>query len=155
MQKGKSDMKIKGGLLKVKKRIIKLGSIILLIVTIGSSIFVYKYTKTKEECINLVKKQTSEINPNINFDKAYSKYLTDLDYTYYKDSQGNEIVSAAGNRYFPDKDKVCKIEIQYLVDRKTNELHFYKGFIDGAKINEAQMLILKIKAYDTYDSETI
>ena len=148
-------MKIKGGLLKGKKRIIKLGSIILLIVTIGSSIFVYKYTKTKEECINLVKKQTSEINPNINFDKAYSKYLTDLDYTYYKDSQGNEIVSAVGNRYFPDKDKVCKIEIQYLVDRKTNELHFYKGFIDGAKMNEAQMLILKIKAYDTYDSETI
>ena len=148
-------MKIKGGLLKVKKRTIKLGSIILLIITIGTSIFVYKYTKTKEECINLVKKQTSEINPNINFDKAYSKYLTDLDYTYYKDSQGNEIVSAAGNRYFPDKDKVCKIEIQYLIDRKTNELHFYKGFIDGAKINEAQMLILKIKAYDTYDSETI
>ena len=148
-------MKIKGGLLKDKKRIIKLGSIILLIVTIGSSVFVYKYTKTKEECINLVKKQTSEINPNINFDKAYSKYLTDLDYTYYKDSQGNEIVSAVGNRYFPDKDKVCKIEIQYLVDRKTNELHFYKGFIDGAKMNEAQMLILKIKAYDTYDSETI
>lgn len=148
-------MKIKGGLLKVKKRIIKLGSIILLIVTIGSSVFVYKYTKTKEECINLVKKQTSEINPNINFDKAYSKYLTDLDYTYYKDSQGNEIVSAVGNRYFPDKDKVCKIEIQYLVDRKTSELHFYKGFIDGAKMNEAQMLILKIKAYDTYDSKTI
>ena len=148
-------MKIKGGLLKVKKRTIKLASIILLIITIGTSIFVYKYTKTKEECINLVKKQTSEINPNINFDKAYSKYLTDLDYTYYKDSQGNEIVSAAGNRYFPDKDKVCKIEIQYLVDRKTNELHFYKGFIDGAKMNEVQMLILKIKAYDTYDSETI
>ena len=148
-------MKLKSGLLKVKKGTIKLGSIILLIVTIGTSIFVYKYTKTKEECINLVKKQTSEINPNINFDKVYSKYLTDLDYTYYKDSQGNEIVSAVGNRYFPDKDKVCKIEIQYLVDRKTNELHFYKGFIDGAKINEAQMLILKIKAYDTYDSETI
>ena len=148
-------MKIKGGLLKVKKRTIKLGSIILLIITIGTSIFVYKYTKTKEECINLVKKQTSEINPNINFDKAYSKYLTDLDYTYYKDSQGNEIVSAAGNRYFPDKDKVCKIEIQYLVDRKTNELHFYKGFIDGAKMNETQMLILKIKAYDTHDSKTI
>ena len=141
--------------MKIKKEIIKIGSIILLIVTIGSSIFVYKYTKTKEECINLVKKQTSEINPNINFDKAYSKYLTDLDYTYYKDSQGNEIVSAVGNRYFPDKDKVCKIEIQYLVDRKTNELHFYKGFIDGAKMNEVQMLILKIKAYDTYDSKTI
>ena len=141
--------------MKIKKKIVKLGSIILLIVTIGSSIFVYKYTKTKEECINLVKKQTSEINPNINFDKAYSKYLTDLDYTYYKDSQGNEIVSAVGNRYFPDKDKVCKIEIQYLVDRKTNELHFYKGFIDGAKMNEVQMLILKIKAYDTYDSKTI
>ena len=148
-------MKLKGSLLEVKKRIIKLGSIILLIVTIGSSIFVYKYAKTKEECINLVKKQTSEINPNISFDKAYSKYLTELDYTYYKDSQGNEIVSAAGSRYFPDKDKVCKIEIQYLVDRKTNELHFYKGFIDGAKMNEAQMLILKIKAYDTYDSKTI
>ena len=148
-------MKLKSGLLKVKKGTRKRGSIILLIVTIGTSIFVYKYTKTKEECINLVKKQTSEINPNINFDKAYSKYLTDLDYTYYKDSQGNEIVSAVGNRYFPDKDKVCKIEIQYLVDRKTNELHFYKGFIDGAKMNEAQMLILKIKAYDTYDSETI
>ena len=141
--------------MKIKKKMIKLGSIILLIITIGSSIFVYKYTKTKEECINLVKKQTSEINPDINFDKAYSKYLTDLDYTYYKDSQGNEIVSAVGNRYFPDKDKVCKIEIQYIIDRKTNELHFYKGFIDGAKINEAQMLILKIKAYDTYDSETI
>ena len=141
--------------MKIKKKMVKLGSIILLIITIGSSIFVYKYTKTKEECINLVKKQTSEINPNINFDKAYSKYLTDLDYTYYKDSQGNEIVSAVGNRYFPDKDKVCKIEIQYLIDRKTNELHFYKGFIDGAKMNEVQMLILKIKAYDTYDSKTI
>ena len=141
--------------MKIKKKMVKLGSIILLIITIGSSIFVYKYTKTKEECINLVKKQTSEINPNINFDKAYSKYLTDLDYTYYKDSQGNEIVSAVGNRYFPDKDKVCKIEIQYLVDRKTNELHFYKGFIDGAKMNEVQMLVLKIKAYDTYDSKTI
>ena len=141
--------------MKIKKKMVKLGSIILLIITIGSSIFVYKYTKTKEECINLVKKQTSEINPNINFDKAYSKYLTDLDYTYYKDSQGNEIVSAVGNRYFPDKDKVCKIEIQYLIDRKTNELHFYKGFIDGAKMNEVQMLVLKIKAYDTYDSKTI
>ena len=141
--------------MKIKKKLIKIGSIILLIVTIGSSIFVYKYTKTKEECINLVKKQTSEINPNINFDKAYSKYLTDLDYAYYKDSQGNEIVSAVGNRYFPDKDKVCKIEIQYLVDRKTNGLHFYKGFIDEAKMNEVQMLILKIKAYDTYDSKTI
>ena len=141
--------------MKIKKKMIKLGSIILLIITIGSSIFIYKYTKTKEECINLVKKQTSEINPNINFDKAYSKYLTDLDYTYYKDSQGNEIVSAVGNRYFPDKDKVCKIEIQYIIDRKTNELHFYKGFIDGAKMNEVQMLILKIKAYDTYDSKTI
>ena len=141
--------------MKIKKKMVKLGSIILLIITIGSSIFVYKYTKTKEECINLVKKQTSEINPNINFDKAYSKYLTDLDYTYYKDSQGNKIVSAVGNRYFPDKDKVCKIEIQYLVDRKTNELHFYKGFIDGAKMNEVQMLVLKIKAYDTYDSKTI
>lgn len=141
--------------MKIKKKMVKLGSIILLIITIGSSIFVYKYTKTKEECINLVKKQTSEINPSINFDKAYSKYLTGLDYTYYKDSQGNEIVSAVGNRYFPDKDKVCKIEIQYLIDRKTNELHFYKGFIDGAKMNEVQMLILKIKAYDTYDSKTI
>ena len=141
--------------MKIKKKMIKLGSIILLIITIGSSIFVYKYTKTKEECINLVKKQTSEINPDINFDKAYSKYLTDLDYTYYKDSQGNEIVSAVGNRYFPDKDKVCKIKIQYIIDRKTNELHFYKGFIDGAKMNEVQMLILKIKAYDTYDSKTI
>ena len=141
--------------LKIKKKLIKIGSMILLIITIGSSIFIYRYTKTKEECINLVKKQTSEINPNINFDKAYSKYLTDLDYTYYKDSQGNEIVSAVGDRYFPDKDKVCKIEIQYLVDRKTNELHFYKGFIDGAKMNEVQMLILKIKAYDTYDSKTI
>ena len=141
--------------MKIKKKMIKLGSIILLIITIGSSIFVYKYTKTKEDCINLVKKQTSEINPDINFDKAYSKYLTDLDYTYYKDSQGNEIVSAVGNRYFPDKDKVCKIEIQYIIDRKTNELHFYKGFIDGAKMNEVQMLILKIKAYDTYDSKTI
>ena len=141
--------------LKIKKKLIKVGSIILLIITIGSSIFVYKYTKTKEECINLVKKQTSEINPNINFDKAYSKYLTDLDYTYYKDSQGNEIVGAVGNRYFPDKDKVCKIEIQYIIDRKTNELHFYKGFIDGAKMNEVQMLVLKIKAYDTYDSKTI
>ena len=148
-------MKLKSGLLKVKKEVIKIGSIVLLIVTIGSSIFVYKYAKTKEECINLVKKQTSEINPNINFDKAYSKYLTNLDYTYYKDSQSNEIVSAVGNRYFPDKDKVCKIEIQYIVDRKTNELHFYKGFIDGAKMNEVQMLILKIKAYDTYDSKTI
>ena len=141
--------------MKFKKKLIKVGSIILLIVTIGSSIFVYKYTKTKEECINLVKKQTSEINPDINFYKAYSKYLTDLYYAYYKDSQGNEIVSAVGDRYFPDKDKVCKIEIQYLVDRKTNELHFYKGFIDGAKMNEVQMLILKIKAYDTYDSKTI
>ena len=53
-------MKLKSGLLKVKKRTIKLGSIILLIITIGSSIFAYKYTKMKEECINLVKKQTSE-----------------------------------------------------------------------------------------------
>ena len=136
-------MKLKSGLLKVKKRTIKLGSIILLIVTIGTSIFVYKYTKTKEECINLVKKQTSEINPNINFDKAYSKYLTDLDYTYYKDSQGNEIVSAVGNRYFPDKDKVCKIEIQYLVDRKTNELHFYKGSTDCVKAYVIDLLNIK------------
>ena len=148
-------MKLKGGLLKVEKRIIKLGSIILLIVTIGSSIFVYKYTKAKEESINLVKKQTSEINPDTNFDKAWSKYLTNLDYTYYKDSQGNEIVSAVGNRYFSDKDKICKIEIQYLVDRKTNTLHFHKGFVDGAKMNEVQMLILKIKAFDSYDAETI
>ena len=141
--------------MKVKKTLIKLGSIILLVVTIGASIFVINYNKNKEECINLVKQRTSNINPNINFDQAYSKYLIDTNYTYYKTQEGKQIVSVTGERYFSDKDKIQKIEIQYLVDSKTGELHFYKAFIDGAKMNEVEALILKVKAFSTYDSTNI
>ena len=85
--------------MKVKKTLIKLGSIILLVVTIGASIFVINYNKNKEECINLVKQQTSNINPNINFDQAYSKYLIDTNYTYYKTQEGKQIVSVT-SKYF-------------------------------------------------------
>lgn len=76
--------------MKIKKKLIKLGSLLLLIVTIGSSIYIFNYKKHKEEAINLVKSQTSNINDKTNFDEAYSRYFQNLSYTYYKNHEGIE-----------------------------------------------------------------
>ena len=61
--------------MKIKKKLIKLGSLLLLVVTIGSSIYIFNYKNHKEEAINLVKSQTSNINDKTNFDEAYSRYF--------------------------------------------------------------------------------
>lgn len=139
----------------INKKLIKVGSLILLIATIGSSIFVYNYSKDKNYAIDLVKNQTSEINPNINFDKAYNKYLTNLCYTYYKDSNKNQFVCVSGKLYQKERNKISDMKLTYLINKNSNSLKFYSLTIDDAAYSEIESLVIKIKAYGSYDSKNV
>ena len=141
--------------MKIKKKLIKLGSLLLLVVTIGSSIYIFNYKNHKEEAINLVKSQTSNINDKTNFDEAYSRYFQNLSYIYYKNHEGIEVVSVTGKRYFKDRDKICDVEINYFVNRDNGSLQFNSAYIDDSKINEIEVLKMKIIAFSTVDSTNL
>ena len=141
--------------MKIKKKLVKVGAILLLIVTIGSSIYIFNYKNHKEEAINLVKSQTSNINDKTNFDEAYSRYFQNLGYTYYKNNEGIEVVSVTGKRYFKDRDKICDVEINYFINRDNGSLQFNSAYIDGSKIDEVEVLKMKIIAFSTADSTSL
>ena len=141
--------------MKLKKKLIKIGGVILLVVTIGASIFVYNYKKNESYAIDLVKNQTSEIAPDVTFHQAYDKYLTNLSYTYYKDSNKNQFVCVSGRLYLKDREKISDLKLTYLINENDGSLKFYDMSIDGAKYNELEALILKVKVYDSYDGNNV
>ena len=141
--------------MKGKKFLIKIGAVLLLVVTIGSSIYIFNYKNHKEEAINLVKSQTSNINDKTNFDEAYSRYFQNLSYTYYKNHEGIEVVSVTGKRYFKNRDKICDVEINYFINRDNGSLQFNSAYIDGSKIDEVEVLKMKIIAFSTVDSTSL
>ena len=141
--------------MKLKKKLIKIGGVILLIVTIGTSICVYNYKKNESYAIDLVKNQTSEIAPDVTFHQAYNKYLTNLSYTYYKDSNKNQFVCVSGRLYLKDREKISDLILTYLINESDGSLKFYDMQVDGAKYSELEALILRIKCFDSYDKTNV
>ena len=101
--------------MKIKKKLIKLGSLLLLVVTIGSSIYIFNY----------------------------------------KNHEGIEVVSVTGKRYFKNRDKICDVEINYFINRENGSLQFNSAYIDDSKINEIEVLKMKIIAFSTVDSTSL
>ena len=106
--------------------------------------------KRNEEYINIIKSATSKVNESITYEKAFNKYLIDNSWITYTDSEGNQLVSVLGKRYLPDKNRIAKIELVYLVDKNDKSFKFYKGYIDKSEMNAVEALIFTIKAVDSY-----
>ena len=106
--------------------------------------------KRNEEYISIVKNGKSKVNESITYEKAFNKYLLNNSWITYTDSEGNQLVSVSGKRYLPEKNRIAKIELVYLVDKNDKSFKFYKGYIDKSEMNAVEALIFTIKAVDSY-----
>ena len=66
-----------------------------------------------------------------------------------------EVVSVTGKRYFKNRDKICDVEINYFINRDNGSLQFNSAYIDGSKIDEVEVLKMKIIAFSTVDSTSL
>ena len=123
----------------------------LIIATAVGTVTNFVIHKRNEEYINIIKSATSKVNESITYEKAFNKYLINNSWITYTDSEGNQLVSVSGKRYLPDKNRIAKIELVYLVDKNDKSFKFYKGYIDKLEMNAVEALIFTIKAVDTYD----
>ena len=137
---------------KVKKFLIKIGAVLLLVVTIGGVIVSIKEKKESESAIHIVQDGTSKINEDSNYKEAFEKYFTNLSWFTYKNSQGIRIVGFTAQRYINDRDTMGDYEISYIVDENTNTFKFYKGTCNGIELNQIDMLKITISAFDQADS---
>lgn len=138
--------------MKGKKFLIKIGMVLLLVVTIGGSIVLIKEKKENENAINIVQSGTSKINEDSNYKEAFEKYFLNVSWFTYKDSEGIRIVGFTGKRYMHDRDTMGDYEISYIVDENTNTFKFYKGTCNGVQLNQIDMLKITISAFDQADS---
>lgn len=122
----------------------------LIIATSVGTVTNFVIHKRNEEYISIVKNGTSKVNESITYEKAFNKYLIDNSWITYTDSEGNQLVSVSGKRYLPDKNRIAKIELVYLVDKNDKSFKFYKGYIDKSEMNAVEALIFTIKAVDSY-----
>ena len=122
----------------------------LIIATAVGTVTNFVIHKRNEEYINIIKSATSKVNESVTYEKAFNKYLIDNSWITYTDSEGNQLVSISGKRYLPDKNRIAKIELLYLVDKKDKSFKFYKGYIDKSEMNAVEALIFTIKAVDSY-----
>lgn len=139
--------------MKISKKIRKYIGLGLIVLTLVTSIVGYKKHEAKVNAINSVKNIKSNINKDITLDKAYSKYIQKLNYTYYKDSEGNQFVEINGKVLLKDKNRVADIRVTYLVDG--DNIKFYSMYLDKMKMTEIDYLILKVKAFGSYDSTNL
>lgn len=139
--------------MKISKKIRKYIGLGLIVLTLVTSIVGYKKHEAKVNAINSVKNIKSNINKDITLDKAYSKYIQKLNYTYYKDSEGNQFVEINGKVLLKDKNRVADIRVTYLVDGDNTK--FYSMYLDKMKMTEIDYLILKVKAFGSYDSTNL
>ena len=136
--------------MKVKKFLIKVGTLILLVVTIGGVIISIKEKKESENAIHIVENGKFNVNPDATFGQAIDQYLMETNWSSYTNNDGY-IVQVIGKRRDVSKDHTYTYELNYLVDKKNNTYTLYSAYKDGIKMNEIEELILKIKAFDLCD----
>ena len=136
--------------MKVKKFLIKVGTLILLVVTIGGVIISIKEKKESENAIHIVENGKFNVNPDATFGQAIDQYLMETNWSSYTNNDGY-IVQVIGKRRDVSKDHTYTYELNYLVDRKNNTYTLYSAYKDGIKMNAVEELILKIKAFDLCD----
>ena len=122
----------------------------LIIATAVGTVTNFVIHKRNEEYINIIKSATSKVNESVTYEKAFNKYLIDNSWITYTDSEGNQLVSVSGKRFLPEKNRIAKIELVYLVDKNDKSFKFYKGYIDKSEMNAVEALIFTIKAVDSY-----
>ena len=135
---------------KVKKFLVKVGAVLLLVVTIGGSIVLIKEKKESENAIHIVQSGKFNVNPDVTFGQAIDQYLMETNWSSYTNNDGY-IVQVIGKRRDVSKDHTYTYELNYLVDRKNNTYTLYSAYKDGIKMNAVEELILKIKAFDLCD----
>lgn len=139
----------------INKKLVKVGTTIILIVTVFSGVYIYKISQNKKEAIELVKMQTSDITDGVTFDQAYRKYVQHLNYTFYKDHEGNEFVQVNGKINLKDKDRIADLCLTYIVDRENSNLKFYSMTLDKMSCTEIDALILRIKCFSSFDGNNV
>ena len=138
--------------MKVKKFLVKVGVVLLLVVTIGGVVVTIKEKKESENAIHIVQNGTSKINEDSNYKEAFEKYFLNVSWFTYKNSQGVRIVGFTGKRYMHDRDTMGDYEISYIVDENTNTFKFYKGTCNQIPLNQLDMLKITICAFSQVDS---
>ena len=135
---------------KFKKFLVKIGTIVLLVVTIGGVVVSIKEKKESENAIHIVQDGRFNVNPEATFGLAIDQYLVETKWSSYTNNDGR-IVQIIGKRRDVTKDHTYVYELNYLVDKKNNTYTLYSAYKDGIKMNEIEELILKIKAFDLCD----
>ena len=136
--------------MKVKKFLIKVGAILLLVVTIGGVIISIKEKKESENAIHIVQNGKFNVNPDATFGQAIDQYLMESKWTSYENNDGR-IVQIIGKKRDVTSDHTYTYELNYLVDRQNNSYTLYSAYKDKVRMNEIEELILKIKAFDLCD----
>ena len=135
---------------KVKKFLIKVGTVMLLIVMVGGTIVSIKEKKESENAIHIVQSGKFNVNPEANFGLAIDQYLVETKWSSYTNNDGR-IVQIIGKKRDVTSDHTYTYELNYLVDRQNNSYTLYSAYKDKIKMNEVEELILKIKAFDLCD----
>ena len=135
---------------KVKKFLIKIGAVLLLVVTIGGVVVSIKEKKESENAIHIVTDGKFNVNPDATFGLAIDQYLLETNWASYENNDGR-VVQIIGKKRDANVDHTYTYELNYLVDRKNNTYTLYSAYKDGIKMNEVEELILKIKAFDLCD----
>ena len=135
---------------KVKKFLIKVGVVVLLVVTIGGIVVSVREKKESENAIHIVKDGKFNVNPDATFGLAIDQYLLETNWASYENNDGR-VVQIIGKKRDANVDHTYTYELNYLVDRKNNTYTLYSAYKDGIKMNEIEELILKIKAFDLCD----
>ena len=136
--------------MKVKKFLVKIGTVVLLVIMIGGVVVSVKEKKESENAIHIVKSGKFNVNPEANFGLAIDQYLMESKWTSYENNDGR-IVQVIGKRRDVSSDHTYTYELNYLLDRKNNTYTLYSAYKDGIKMNAVEELILKIKAFDLCD----
>ena len=135
---------------KVKKFLVKVGVVVLLVVTIGGIVVSVREKKESENAIHIVKDGKFNVNPDATFGLAIDQYLLETNWASYENNDGR-VVQIIGKKRDANVDHTYTYELNYLVDRKNNTYTLYSAYKDGIKMNEVEELILKIKAFDLCD----
>ena len=135
---------------KVKKFLVKVGVVVLLVVTIGGIVVSVREKKESENAIHIVKDGKFNVNPDATFGLAIDQYLLETNWASYENNDGR-VVQIIGKKRDANVDHTYTYELNYLVDRKNNTYTLYSAYKDGIKMNEIEELILKIKAFDLCD----
>ena len=136
--------------MKVKKFLIKIGMVLLLVVTIGGVVVSIKEKKESENAIHIVQDGRFNVNPEATFGLAIDQYLVEAKWSSYTNNDGR-IVQVIGKKRDANVDHTYTYELNYIIDRKNNTYTLYSAYKDGVKMNAVEELILKIKAFDLCD----